>query len=570
MPAHESPEKMFSADILIVGGGIAGQASAITAKEASPGLDVLIVDKATASKGWAGKSARTAGLLSFVTEKDDPEEFVRYCLDNIGFYLNDQLLLREFAFASRQIAERLGSWGVDVPRDQNGRIDYAKWPFPWGTASIDPDMCMQMSSYAKGMGVRFIDKVVVADLLRDGGRISGAAGFDILDGAPHIFKAGAVVLANGSQNYDITPNWCSTGNGIAAAYRAGAEMRNAEFGNMCDFAVKDPKTGWIYYGGAHTAHDYLYNAKGEHISQKYRPGLHSSMDPIAALAWYKETLVGNGPIYADLAGFASGSGQFFKHHPKVLERSRQGTRGASFPRAEKPEVVPGFIGELSCVRVDHQMATSIPGLFAVGDVSGSGSARAGAVPTPPAKIHGTGILNALFMGMKSGPSAATYAKALKAWGVAPRIDDDQVRAIMARTYAPFRREKGVSPRELIHRIQDTVAPADYSLIKSRERMEEALALVLGVQEDLNRIKAKDYHELTRCLDAESMAIGAEMFYRASLMRTESRGFHYREDYPEMDNEHWLKWIILKRNDRKMELHTEDIPIDKYPYKPRNT
>jgi len=569
MPARESLEKVFSADILIVGGGIAGQACAITAKEASPGLEILIVDKATASKGWAGKSARTAGLLSFVTEKDDPEEFVKYCLDNIGFYLNDQLLLREFAFASRQIAERLGSWGVDVPRDQNGRIDYAKWPFPWGTASIDPDMCSQMSSYAKGLGVRFIDKVVVADLLRDGGRISGAAGFGILDGAPHIFKAGTVILANGSQNYGITPNWCSTGNGIAAAYRAGAEMRNAEFGNMCDFATVDPTTGWIRYGGAHTAHDYLYNAKGEHISQKYRPGLHSSMDPIAALAWYKETLAGNGPIYADLAGFASGSGQFFKHHPKVLERSRQGTRGSSLPGAQKPEVVPGFIGELSCVRVDHQMATSIPGLFAVGDVSGSGSARAGAVPTPPAKIHGTGILNALFMGMKSGPAAAMYAEALNAWDVAPRTDDDQVGAIMARTYAPLKREKGVSPHEVICRIQDTVAPADYSLIKSRERMQEALALVLAVQEDLDRIKAKDYHELVRCLDAESMAIGAEMFYRASLMRTESRGFHYREDYPEMDNKNWLKWIILKNDDGRMDLHTEDIPIDKYPYRPQN-
>lgn len=566
MSAYESSEKVFSADILIVGGGIAGQASAITAKEAAPELEVLIVDKATASKGWAGKSARTAGLLSFVTEEDDPEEFVKYCLDNIGFYLNDQLLLREYAFASRQIAERLGSWGVDVPRDQNGKIGYAKWPFPWGTASIDPDMCMQMSSYAKCLGVNFIDKVVVADLLKDEGRVSGAAGFSILDGNPYVFKARAIILANGSQNYDITPSWCSTGNGITTAYRAGAEMRNAEFGNMCDFAIMDPKTGWIYYGGAHTAHDHLYNAKGEHISQKYRPGLHSSMDPIAALAWYKETLAGNGPIYADLAGFASEAGQFFRHHPKTRERASQRPRRA-LPVAEKPEVVPGFIGELSCVRVDHQMATSVPGLFAVGDVSGSGSARAGAVPTPPAKIHGTGILNALFMGMKSGPSAAIYARALREWRVEPQIDNNQAKNIYKRIYAPLERAGGISPYEVIHKIQDTVAPADYSLIKSNDRMQEALKGVQSVQEELDKMKAKDYHELARCLDAESMALGAEMFYRASLMRTESRGFHYREDYPDTDNKNWLKWIVLKSSNGKMELYTEDIPIHKYPYKP---
>jgi succinate dehydrogenase/fumarate reductase flavoprotein subunit len=99
--------------------------------------------------------------------------------------------------------------------------------------------------------------MAVVDLLKDGNRISGAVGFSLLSGDYVIFKARAVILANGSQNYDITPVWCSTGNGVAAAYRAGAEMRNAEFGNMCDFARVDSETGWIYYGGhgGATAHD---------------------------------------------------------------------------------------------------------------------------------------------------------------------------------------------------------------------------------------------------------------------------------------------------------------------------
>ena len=86
-----------------------------------------------------------------------------------------------------------------------------------------------------------------------------------------------------------------------------------------------------------------------------------------------------------------------------------------------------FIGELSCVKVDHQMATSIPGLFAVGEISGGGSARGGASPTPPVKIHGTGILNTLFMGMKGGPAASIYAKALKEWRIEPKVDDDQLK-----------------------------------------------------------------------------------------------------------------------------------------------
>jgi succinate dehydrogenase/fumarate reductase flavoprotein subunit len=563
----ESLGKVVSTDILIVGGGLAGISAAITAKETDPSLDVLIVDKAVASKGYAGKSGRTAGLLSYVTERDDPEDFVKYCLNEIGFYLNDQILLRELAYSSKKLAERLTDWGVDVPRDETGKIDYAKWPFPWGTASVDPYMCLTLSKYAKKQEVNFLDRIAVIDLLKDGERVVGAVGVSLEDGTFHIFKARTVILANGSQNYDVTLIWCATGNGAATAWRAGAEMRNAEFGNQCDFARVDPQ-GWLYYGvhgGAHIAHDHLRNVKGENVSEKYRPGFHSSMDPMAALAWYEETLAGNGPISVDVSIFSSPA--FFKFHPAALDQMYREAVKANFPDNKPYDVVPGFIGELSCVRVDHQMATTVPGLFAVGDISGSGSARGGAAPTPPAKIHGTGILNALFMGTRGGPAAALYARALKNWAVQGRVSYGQARELRARIYAPLNRKHGVSPREVIYKIQDAIAPVDYSLIKTETRMKAALNEILGLQPEIEELKAKDYHELVKCIDAESMVLCAEMFYRASLMRKESRGFHLREDYPAMDNKHWLKWINLKNCDGRMELYTEDVPFERYPYQP---
>ncbi|MBT8342688.1 MAG: FAD-dependent oxidoreductase, partial [Desulfatitalea sp.] len=395
MVSSDRTENVHSTDILIIGGGIAGLTTAMSARESDPNIDILVVDKVVASKGWAGAAARTAGLISFVTHEDDPEDFVKYNLKQIGFYLNDQFLLRELAYSSRYLVERLGSWGVEILRDDQGRIDYAKWPFPWGTASIDPDMCTVMTRRLKKQGVRFMDKVNIVDLVKDGERVIGAVGFNVASGQFQIFRAKAVVLANGSQNYDVTTVWCSTGNAQATAYRAGAQMRNAEFGNMCDFARVDPK-GWIYYGvhgGAHIAHDHLFGANGENISQKHRPGLHSSMDPQAALAWYKETLAGNGPIYADITEFSGAD--FFKFHPKAIAQMHREEEVANYPESRRFEVVPGFIGELSCIQVDHQMATSLPGLFAAGNAAGSGSARGGAAPTPPGKIHGTGLLNAL-------------------------------------------------------------------------------------------------------------------------------------------------------------------------------
>ena len=394
-----------------------------------------------------------------------------------------------FAFSSRPVVERLVSWGVEVSRDQSGKIEYAKWPFPWGTASIDPDMTVQMAGYARKLGVRFIDRVTVADLLKHEGRICGAMGFSVWDGSCHIFKAGSVILANGSQNYDITPRWCSTGNGTAAAYRAGAEMRNAEFGNMCDFGRVDPR-GWIVYAAAHHAHDHLY-AKGENISRKYRPGLHSSMDPIAALAWYKETLAGNGPIYTDYDGFKSQGGQFFKFHPKALDYFKVRDKKNGRPAFQQVRSVLRLHRQLSCVKVDHQMETTMPGLFAVGDISGSGSARAGAVPAPPAKIHGTGILNALFMGIKGGPSAIIHTKAVKDWAAECEPDPGQVEALKGRMFLPLGRKNGPTPHEVIYKIQDIVSPVDYSVIKTEERMLAALDQLAGLQDDLDSLKAED-------------------------------------------------------------------------------
>jgi succinate dehydrogenase / fumarate reductase, flavoprotein subunit len=570
MTTREHPRRDLKTDVLIVGGGIAGLTAAITARETAPDVDVLVLDKAAASTGWAGMGSRTAGLLSFVTREDDPEEFIKYCLDEIGFYLNDQDQLREYAYASRMVPERLSQWGVEISRDDEGRVAYAKWPFPFGTASIDPDLCHALATRARSLGVRFVDGLAIAELLGDGERVTGAAGFGLRDGAFVVIEAGVVVLAMGSQNYDLVEMWCGTGNGIRAAWLAGAEMRNAEFGNMCDFA-RVGADGQLFYGvhgGAHTAHDHLLNAKGENVSQKYRPGLHTSMDPVAALAWYRETMAGNGPVSVDISEFSGKD--FFRFHPKALEQHGAALKKADYPESQRFEVVPGFIGELSCVKVDLQMETTVPGLFAVGNTAGSGSARGGAVPTPPSKMHGMGITNAVFMGMRGGPAAAVHAKAVRRSGAGSRTDAAQLRELEQRVFAPLGRREGVSPREVIPLVQEAVGPVDYSVIKTEQRMRRALDLVLDTQRLLPELKADDLHDLARCVDAQSMVLEAEIFYRASLERTESRGFHLREDFPEQDDAHWLSWVIVRRDGDGMAVRTDAIPIERYPYKPAKT
>jgi succinate dehydrogenase/fumarate reductase flavoprotein subunit len=191
----------------------------------------------------------------------------------------------------------------------------------------------------------------------------------------------------------------------------------------------------------------------------------------------------------------------------------------------------------------------------------------GAVPTPPSKMHGMGITNAVFMGMRGGPAAAVHARAAKALATGGRAPADRLAEVEARIFAPLHRAGGVSPRDVVPRIQDALAPVDYSVVKTEARMRQALDMVLATADDAAHLAAADLHELTRCVDVQSMALEAEIFYRASLERTESRGFHLREDFPEQDDERWLKWVIVRKDGDGMVLRTDVIPMDDYPYRP---
>jgi succinate dehydrogenase/fumarate reductase flavoprotein subunit len=569
VPLLESLGEVISTDILVVGGGFAGLATAIRAKEESAEVEVLIVEKATT--GWAGKATMGGGILAFVTPEDSPEEFVKYHVNRIGCYLEDQELLTEYAVESRGLIDDFSTWGVNLSKNEDGSLLYIKHlgkAAPWGLASVDTDMCQRMRKTAMKLGTKFLDKISIVDLLKDGERVVGAVGINLLNGKFIIIKAKATILANGNQNYRIMHQWSSgRGDGIAAAYRAGAEMRNAEFGNFMNMTYKANRAM------AAQAEEYMLDAAGNDIAKKYNS--HAEIEPDitiqALIGWYKEMQAGNGPISVDRRNYQK---KGFLQKLKGTGANRAVADGfwgcwaqkgsTAFNDSPIQSIEPAIIGELSPVKVNHQMATTLPGLFAVGDISISGSAWTGAVPSPPARMRGSGLMNALLGAKKAGPAAVKYATN---GPTDSKIDYYQVKALKDRMFAPLERDNGVAAIELIHKIQEAISPFKYSGYKSQKRMEEALKLVMDVQAQIPALKAKDAHELVGCNEAVSMALAAEMFYRASMERKESRGWFAREDYPEVDNKNWLKWIILKDNNGKMGCSTEDVPIEKYPYKP---
>lgn len=566
MAALEDLGTVLQADVLIVGGGIAGLACAIAAKEADPAADVLVLDKVVA--GWGGKANKGGGNIVFMDPSDGLDSFLDFHVKNVGEYLEDQLLLQDFGAESRGNLERLESWGVHIYRDDAGEPKYVRWlpEHPWRMAVLDQDVTLKMAAHARRLGVRFKDRVEIVDLLQDGERVCGAIGFGMIEGECVMVKAGAVVLANGNQCYKLMPRWSSGGGeGIAAAYRAGAAMRGAEFGNFINWVFVDTKE--VCQG----AEDVLYNCRGENISQRVRPALESDVHSKEVVEWWKEMQAGNGPICANMAeNYVNNEIVPAFHEDKLAVRPvsmkfwqltiGKAMAGSTVHGPMQP-VMPGLNAELAPVKVDHQMATTLPGLFAIGDTGYAGSCIAGAVPAPPGRMRGSGLGYATFSGIRCAPHAVAAARAASA-----QPDAAQAEALKARVFAPLGRS-GMTAPEMVRAVQDVMVPVGYSIYKRADRMNEALGKVLALKEQVPTLAAGDPHYLAACHVAEAMVLGAEMFYRASLAREESRGWHLREDFPRRDDAGFLKWIELRDRGGDMALSLHDVPIADYPLKP---
>jgi len=486
-------------------------------------------------------------------------------------YLEDQDLLRAYTEENVPNLERFDSWGGGICRSEDGKIISLKWlPYlPSSMAACDIDMMNPLYRRARKLGVKFINKVAMIDLLKDGGKVVGGIGFNVVDGTCRIIQAKATIITTGGQNWRVQPKYADLrGDGSAMAYRAGAEMRNCEFGSF--HVMQFAKSQEIVYG----AEEAMYNAKGENVTQKLEDKEPSDIDPWAMVLWYKEMLGGNGPIYSKTDESYVFTVTIPRHLTEEVWKRPAVTRywGRFIDKQQQAgiryggtqEIFPGFVGEHGPIRVGHDMMTSLPGLFGAGASSSCGSAWAGAVPTPPGRLRGGGFGVVFFTAMRSGPAAARYANTVSE---ATRADAAQAESLKQGFTGPLARERGVHPLELVKQIQNAIVPLGYCMYKSKERLEEALAMVLDVKAQIPDLRATDYHHLAACNEVRSMVHDAELFFRASLERKETRGWHIREDYPERDDAEWLKWIILKDVGGEMAVSTERVPVERYSYRP---
>lgn len=552
-------EYTYETDILIVGSGSAGLWAAHSIKQKNKNVKVLMVDKGP--ENWGGLMACAGGDLDIVMPNEDIQDWVK---DWVYYYdgLCDQELMETLFKDTYEILEQYRQWGCEYLTDEEGRIETVGVPQRGlehiklyvtklkGSGGLR--MVNALVKAIKEEGVESIGRTMLTDLIKDqSGRVIGAVGFNTIDGSFVEVKAKAVLIATGmggwKSSYMKNP---STGEGIAMAFRAGAEIRNMEFARVWNV----PKLfGWEGQTTLLPLGARFVNAKGEDFMKRYSETLGGNTDPhYSTIGMAMEMRAGRGPIYMDTSGLKPEDTAVVK--PKLgwqyINYNRLVELGIDFFK-QKTEWIPQPLMSYGGLVADLKGATRVPGLYAAG--------RCRSID-PGVYTGGFALASTASSGKIAGEAMVEYIQGTSL----VNLDIEEVQKLKEKLYAPLN-GTGIAAKEVLRCIQNIVYPYEVSIIKSDKALQNALHKIETLKmELLPQMGASDAHYLMKLKEVEAIAFITEWYIKASLMRTESRCGHYREDYPD-HNDDWLKWILIGLEDGVTLMHTVDVPIKQYKH-----
>lgn len=549
-------------DVLVIGLGSAGCRAAIEA--ARGGANVLLL-----GKGPLGKSGITPLIFSGYTavtgqeEGDSPEDHFR---DTVltGKYLSDQSLAEVMTAEGGQSVRDLVSFGVRFKMDGQ---KYYLWPrLPGMSHRRMLDIVGAGPGFMNGLrreilrhrAIRLVEDFAITHLASEGAICSGAIGVDLKTGAIGSFAAKAVVLATGGYEQiwlhtDCPPD--STGDGYSLALKAGAKLVDMEQQLFYPTVIVMPE---VLRGLEITCEAYnrrgvkLINGKGEAF---LLGGDFPTREAMANLI-FGEIAAGRGTeaggIRLDITGCAS---EVRDEIASMMPANKRLLEFGVDVRREPLEVAPAAHTTLGGVKIDSWGQTTIEGLFACGEVAGNvhGASR----------LAGNALLDTQVFGARAGATAAKRVAAYdypKLPGHILEEEGAKIRAFMAKKKDPVR------PHELKDKIRQIVW-SKIGLRREGKRLKEAIeALEALRRDDLARLSVVDIEEynfeLLDALEAVAMVDVAEMVARAALKREESRGAHFREDYPELDKSSLPKHTVLTMGEGGISLGSETVNITK--------
>jgi succinate dehydrogenase / fumarate reductase flavoprotein subunit len=536
-------------DVLIIGAGGAGLRAAIEAL--AQGVRVAVVCKSLLGK--AHTVMAEGGIAAAMANVDTSDDWRAHFRDTMrgGKFLNNWRMAQLHAQEAPERVRELEQWGALFDRTENG--DILQRAFGGHTFKrlchvgdrTGLEMIRTLQDRGVHLGIDVYMECTITRLLKDGDRIAGALGYWREQGRFVVFRAKSVIICTGGigKAWKITSNsWEYTGDGMALAYDAGAELMDMEFVQFHPTGMVWPPgvQGILVTEAVRGEGGILRNKDGERFMERYDPKkLELSTRDVVARAIYTEVREGRGTEHG-------GAFLDISHQPadyvkrKLPSMYHQFLELADVDITKGPmEVGPTCHYMMGGIRVDAETAqTSIPGLFAAGEAAAGlhGANRLG----------GNSLSDLLVFGRRAGLAAAEYAKRREM----PPVDSPQIEEAAQQMLAPFERPSGDSP----YVIHDDLQSAMQSLVgifrnkgDLRRALSELDALkerAAGVRVEGSRLFNPGWH---LAWDLHSMLTIAEAVTRSALARSESRGAHSRIDYPNLDGAWGKKHNVVVNN-----------------------
>lgn len=562
-------------DVLVIGGGGAGSRAAIE-------TDKLGAETTVVCKGKYGKSGCTpnsasewmayGAALGIADPRDSPEAHFQDIVKT-GAYVCDHNLAKLIAYEGPERFYELVEWGVDFLKDPDGRFlqimsDGATYPRACGTGADTGKQIMDaLRRQVQEREIRVIENTMAIDLIKDKRIVKGAVGINLNTLELTAFLAKSTIIATGGPGelfaYNVFPPGM-TGDGYAMGFRAGAKLVNMEFMQMGPCIVTPFKFdigGILWMLGPR-----LLNGNGEEYLEKYLPAGLSVEDVYQLKSVTFPFTMRNASGYIDIANFneivesrgTENQGVYFdlSHvSAQIIEEE------ASIPfnyflrkgidiRREPLEIVPSVQHMNGGILINEKAETTIPGLYAAGEAAGGqhGSDRPG----------GNSLADCQVFGARAGRYAAERAKKTTTnsrLGDAKKIEEE-IGALSRLNGRYDIKEVGKELKQMMWR--------NVSVVRRGENLSRTFRKLLEYQGFIYSDLNVDEADLVKALELKNMIDVGLVITKSALARRETRGSHYRVDYPERNDKEWLRIIEIQLSREGLRLDMRNPNMIMYP------
>ncbi len=552
--------KTIDTDLLIIGAGGSGLRAAVEAL--NTGVSVTILSKSLLGK--AHTVMAEGGIAASLGDVDPEDNWKVHFKDTMveGVYLSDWRLVEKLAKEAPDRVYELERMGALFDRTPEKKImqrafgahTYRRLCHVGDKTGLELLRTLE-DKIIHSENVKVMDEVFVTKLVKKNDKVIGAIALDMKKGEFIAINSKSTIIAGGGcgRIYEVTSNsWESTGDGIALAFDAGAEMMDMEMMQFHPTGMVWPPgvRGLLVTEGVRGEGGLLYNTKGERFMLRYSPQK-KELDArdVVARSIYNEIQEGRGTEHGGVFLDISYKGKDFimKKLPGMYMQFKE-FAGVDITK-EKMEVAPTTHYYMGGIKVDSETnSTNVKGLFAVGEAAAGvhGANRLG----------GNSLADLLVFGKYVGINAAEYAKKANL----EKIPDNEVKEEIKRV-SEFINPNGTNPYSLTEKLRKTMSE-NVGIVRNEQNMQKALSVILDIKKEYKNIGVAgnlQYNPgLLQCLELHSMLEISELLVRGAIMRKESRGAHYRSDFPKKDRK-WLKNIVFKKNEDKLESYTFSPP-----------